>query len=59
VSGEAQDIPWTSPCDTGTCIQTRTVGGQVEIRDSENPNATLLVPAQAWERFLAAVVADR
>lgn len=49
--------PWP-PCDSNGCIQTRTVDDRVEIRDTGNPDATLLVPVEAWEKFLAAVRAE-
>jgi hypothetical protein len=45
-----------TPCGNGeSCIEHRPVGDQVEIRNSDNPDATLLVPAAAWEQFLASV----
>lgn len=50
--------PWTSHCETGNCVETRLVGDQVEIRDTDRPEATLLVPAKAWEEFLASVRAE-
>lgn len=49
---------WHRYCETGNCIETRPVGDQVEIRDTERPEATLLVPAKAWEEFLASVRAE-
>lgn len=45
---------WHRHCETGNCVETRLVGDQVEIRDTDRPEATLLVPAKAWQEFLAA-----
>lgn len=53
------ETPWQSRCCESNCIETRLAGDQVEIRDTERPEATLLVPAKAWEEFLASVRAER
>ena len=50
---------WNRRCDTANCIETRTNGDMVEIRDSADETKVLAVPAASWEEFLAAVRAGK
>jgi hypothetical protein len=51
--------PWTSRCESGNCVQTRTVGDLVEVRDTERPEQVpLKVSARAWAEHEAAVRAE-
>jgi hypothetical protein len=40
-------------CDTGTCLEARPLDGDVEVRDSKNPDGPTLVftPAE-WKAFI-------
>lgn len=49
---------WTSRCESGNCIETRTVGDLVEVRDTEHPEQVLSVPASAWAEYEAALRAE-
>jgi hypothetical protein len=50
--------PWTSRCESGNCVQTRTVGDLVEVRDTERPEQVLRVSARAWAEHEAALRAE-
>jgi hypothetical protein len=48
--------PWTSRCESGNCVEVRTVGDLVEVRDTEHPEqAPPRVSARAWAEHEAAL----
>jgi hypothetical protein len=49
---------WHSYCESNGCVQVRTVGDLVEIRDSGNPGQVLALPAQAWAEHEVALRAE-
>lgn len=49
---------WTSRCCETNCIETRTVGDLVEVRDTEHPEQVLSVAASAWAEYEAALRAE-
>ncbi len=47
-------------CDGGTCVQVAVDKGMVLIRDSKNPNGSVLVYSRAdWANFVGAVKKGR
>lgn len=58
----ALDNRWHKPTrsgDNGQCVQARFVGGLVEVRNSNAPEAgTVRFTADEWRTFLAAVTED-
>lgn len=50
---------WIKPCSLGNCPEYRHVDGRVEIRDSARPTEVAWFRAEAWDAFVAHLLAGR
>ena len=59
---EVRDLQWRKSrrsVGNGACVEVAPLGGQIAVRDSQNPDGTLLqYPAQSWQGFVAAIKAE-